>query len=458
MKFRNFLLVGLVATMFSMCDAGGESYRVGDVFTDTKTVFGYVDTFSLKMSTIRLDSFVTSGNQDLFIGYYKDEEIGNVYTETYVPIMFSAKKSISEYSIYDSMVICFKPNGEWMGDTVLNRRVNIYEVQEEIKPQVIANRQYMFNNQRLQRSDECLATVDIKPFPRQGLVSWARMSDSLGQTWFEKLRVMDEEMASNVDFQRYFRGICIVPEATDYTWGLNFLGLNTSTSYDPNELSGYAEYARQFEIRLYYREPGDMENDSYMTFVLNPNGYMYNHMVSDGTGTAFENLQIDGDRVFSSESGHKSYIQTGSGLALRLDFPTLSELRASSEYMNVVDARLVIRPKDGSVDDTYKLPSTLYVAVTDESNDLYVNLTDMMGNVVSSPIYYGNAQQHEDPFYSFSVLKFIRSWIKKPTMDYSSLIVLPSDMENATTFKRVVMDDNTYFGENVQLQVYYVTY
>ena len=73
MKIRILLLIGVVAAIFCTCDPDGDSRVVGDVFTDSRAVLGYVDSFSLRLSTVRLDSFITSGNTDIFMGYCKRE-------------------------------------------------------------------------------------------------------------------------------------------------------------------------------------------------------------------------------------------------------------------------------------------------------------------------------------------------------------------------------------------------
>jgi hypothetical protein len=83
----------------------------------------------------------------------------------------------------------------------------------------------------------------------------------------------------------------------------------------------------------------------------------------------------------------------------------------------------------------------------------------MSGQIVQSPIYY--TADDKQPYYLFSAVKFVRSFInqKADNSELSmALIVLPSDLESASTFKRLVVDDNTRYAENVQLQIYYVTY
>lgn len=458
MKFRNLLLTGAVASLFLMCDPSGDSYIVGDVFTDNQAVLGYVDSFSLKLSTIRLDSFPTSGHKDFFFGCYHDSAVGNVRTESYIPIVHLDKQNIPEDAIYDSLVICFKPKGGWVGDTLQPKTLNVYEVLDVIEPDYHAEQQKMFNHHKLRRSSSPLATINVRPHPHTKLVSWARMSDSLGRIWFEKLRTNDDVMDNTEDFLNYFKGICVVPDMTDFTWGLDFV-----SSASKGAASRLIEDAEQFEIRLHYRTPDDDEDDSYLSFVRSYTSgsshgdFFYNYLYNDRTGTPFENLQIDGDRVYSSQTNNVSYIQTGSGLAIRIDFPTLSELNVVSDYMRVVDARLIIKPKENSFNDEYQLPSKLYLAVTDESNDLFSTLTDLTGNPVASDLYYLD-DEHEQPFYSFAMLNFVRNRVLMPSEDFSALIVLPSDAEYATSFKRLVVDDNKNFGENIQLQVYYVTY
>ena len=455
MKVRIFLLVSLIAAIFYTCDDDGDSFDVGNVFIDNQAVIGYVDSFTLQLSTIRLDSFITMGNTDIFLGSFNDKEVGNVHTEVYVPINFARKTNVSEDAVYDSMIVCFKPNGIWVGDTITPREVKIYEVFDEIKPLYTSLQQSMFNNQRLSRGETELATVSLNPGPLVGDVSWARMSDSVGHLWFNMLKNSDDVMDKNEYFEEFFRGICIVPQTTDYTWGLGFISQSdvALASYEKK-----IEDAGEFEIRLYYHESGDDEDGSYMKFIAKrDNSYQYTYFENDRSGTPFENLEIDGDRVSSSKSGNKAYIQTGSGLALRIDFPSLSVLRSASEYMAVMDARLIIRPKDYSFDETYALPSTLYLDVSDESNDLLSNLTDLSGNIVSSPIYY--SPETGQPFYAFSLLRFVRSRVLSVTDDTElALIVLPSDNENSTAFRRLVVDDNSAYAENVQLMVYYITY
>ena len=454
MKVRILLLVSLIAAVFYTCDDDGDSYDVGDVFSDSRSVLGYVDSFSLRLSTIRLDSFITSGSSDIFVGYYKDEKVGNVLPETYLPIIFSSKTNIPEDSEYDSLVVCFKPKGGWVGDTLQPKEVKIYEVLEEIKPKHYADQQQMFNHWKLNRSNAELATVSLEPNPTRGVVSWARMSDSLGQIWFDMIVNGDDAMDRNDYFEEYFKGICIVPQTTNCSWGLDFVTSSTAI-----QQSKAVDDAVQFEIRLYYRKPGDDEEGSYMTFIVNSsNPYKYVHFENDRTGTQFEDLQIDGDRVYSDESDNVSYIQTGSGMALRIDFPTLAGLNSASEYMSVVDARLLIKPREFSYDEEYQLPSTLYLAITDESNDLHSNVSNMDGSIVSSNIGYLSDGQ---PYYVFSVLTFVRRFINMKIENSNNtlaLIVLPSDLENSSSFKRLVVDDNNKFAENALLQIYYVTY
>jgi len=265
----------------------------------------------------------------------------------------------------------------------------------------------------------------------------------------------DDAMSRTEYFLDYFKGIALVPQTTDFTWGLGFV---TNGSLPT---SNQIEDATQFEIRLYYRKPTDGEDDSYLTFTMQTEtsgSYKYTYMNNDRSGTPFANLKNYDDKVYSSESGSASYIQTGSGLALRVDFPTLNNLHAVSQYMNIADARLVIKPQENSFDkDVNQLPSTLYVGITDESNKVVSYLTDITGAMVASRILYADEIQTQ-PYYSFSLVRFIRSRILSPSDDYQALIIVPSDEEQATLFKRLVVDDYTTYGDNVQLQIYYTTY
>jgi len=455
MKFRNFLLISIIAALFATCDNDGDSLDVGDVFSDNQAVMGYVDSFSLKLSTVRLDSFVTSGYSDLFLGYYKDDKIGNVLTEVYTPIVYTSMVTLPEGTIYDSLVVCFKPNGKWVGDTLQHKKVSIYRVLQTIEPDYDADQQKMFNHQKILRDTTPLATIALKPSPMQKLVSTARMSDELGKEWFSMIMESADAMSRTDYFMDYFKGIALVPDSTDFTWGMGFTGQGSMPS------SNQVEDATQFEIRLYYRKPTDGEDDSYMTFTMEydaASSYKYTYLNSNRTGTPFENLKNYDDKVLSSQSGSTACIQTGSGLALRIDFPSLNNLHSVSQYMNIVDARLIIKPQENSFDnEVYQLPSVLYVGVTDKSNKILTYLTDIMGSASSSTVLYED-ETRLSPYYSFSLVRFIRSRILSPSEDFESIIIVPSEEEMATSFKRLIVDDYTTFGENVQLQIFYMTY
>ena len=91
--------------------------------------------------------------------------------------------------------------------------------------------------------------------------------------------------------------------------------------------------------------------------------------------------------------------------------------------------------------------------MTDESNDLLANLTDMSGQIVQSPIYY--TSDDKQPYYLFSAIRFVRSFIKQKADNSESsmaLIVLPADLESASSFKRLVVDDYTQYAEHEILQ------
>ncbi len=453
MKLRQIIAAGLIATLIAACDRNGDSYIVGHVLTDPSSTIGYTDTFNLKMSTVRLDSFNTSGYDVIHMGYYKDTMAGNVRTETYIPLTYYSRPEFNSETIFDSIVLVVKPNGNWSGDTLLPKTFSIYEVAADIEPNPNNEQPFnLFNNQSIPYKPTPLGKMTVTPSPKGKLVSYCRLSDSLGQSWVDMLNNNDENIESASKFEVFFKGIMIRPETDNVSWGMDFVTVSNKL-----ETGKQIVDAENFEIRLYYRTPEDGEDDSYMVFRPEKRTYMFTHFIREDQGTVFENLDIDGDFIPSEQSNNVSVIQAGSGLALRIEIPSLTKLHDVTDYINMLDARLTIRPKENSFNDTYKLPKELYVAITDQSNELLSNLTDMSGARVVGRLTYAD-NFDEDPYYVFSVSAFIRSRMLHPSDDYNALLILASDQESSTSFFRLLVDDKTTFGDNVQLQVYYTTY
>src|SRR5450755_2722607 len=77
-----------------------------------------VDTFAVKLSTVFLDSFTTSGTITQLLGRYKDPFFGVITSQSYTDIGTPLPLPVlTNYSVYDSIQLITRINRTFYGDT-----------------------------------------------------------------------------------------------------------------------------------------------------------------------------------------------------------------------------------------------------------------------------------------------------------------------------------------------------
>ena len=75
----------------------------------------------------------------------------------------------------------------------------------------------------------------------------------------------------------------------------------------------------------------------------------FNNITLDRTGTQIQDLPVSSSMLSSSQTGNKAFIQSGTGIACRIDFPNIKQLKYISEKGAIVDAELIIKPVNNTL-------------------------------------------------------------------------------------------------------------
>jgi hypothetical protein len=455
-RFKKLLFVFSGVFFFLACSSDSDYYDVGENFYKTDATIGYTDQLTVNASTVSLDSMITSDKNVLFFGYNKDSVLGSLSTETYIPLIFDNTISFNSDYRFDSIVIYFKPTGAYSGDTLSEKTIDFYHVTENIEPDEENNLSdyKLYNNNSFAYESLPLGSVTFLPRPGHKTLVRARLADSLGQLLFDKMMNEDRDLSSDELFLEYFKGIVAIPRTKDKSWSMTF-----KTSNSTNTESGDEEDdITQFEIRIYYDVPSSTD-DNYVRLVLPSDSYLFTHFITNRSNTIISNIQGGESTLSSINCGNRAFIQSGGGLVLKLDFPDLRNILSYGNNVSVLDAYLVIRPiKHSYNDQEYALPNKLYSVLTDGSNLFLSELNDIEGNVASASLKYEDAD-NQNPYYRFSAINFVKyklaQYDDNDKGSYSMLITL-SETENATTFNRMIVGDQS-LGD-IELQLYYLTY
>ncbi len=73
-------------------------------------------------------------------------------------------------------------------------------------------------------------------------------------------------------------------------------------------------------------------------------------------------------KLSSSATNQQGFIQSGTGVACRIDFPNIKQLKYIADNGAIVDAELVLKPVNNTYSSKYPLADSLSVFVADKLN------------------------------------------------------------------------------------------
>jgi hypothetical protein len=458
MKFNSFsskgysavykLLFVLGCTMsLASCDWGDEIVSLVQPNPDDFAVL-YTDTIAVKLSTVGSDSLMTGGPKRMLVGSYTDPYLGKVRAATFFQPTTESAISIPALAEYDSLILSLRYDGYTYGDTTKPINLTVHKLLADI-----LDKSSYWNGNSTTYDPVAIGKVRVVPTPRTSKNLKIKLSDTLGKQMFEMGK--NNQLTSNTDWINLVKGLALMSAATDNGPVLGFLSSNDSTS-----------------VQLHYHTPevDQVKKDSSVFRVT----ASYNQILGDRKGTALANLS-DSKRIAlpSSQSGNKSFIQAGTGIMTRVDFPSLRSLRGL-KFTVANRAFLRVTPLRASVTDPLRVPSQIYVYRCDKNNEYYTG-----GDGFPLPLYVLSSSQQQQVFgtyvndyvnnkqyYLVDVSSFVTDIMTSEIDDIGGLILRTSifntqssfrdaDTEFSKSVNRLVIGDQQNDDPGVKLELYY---
>ncbi|HAM99786.1 MAG TPA: hypothetical protein DCQ26_14365 [Marinilabiliales bacterium] len=440
-KIHVFLFLSLLTIV--SCNDSSEVFNIGEEFTNNDSKITYVDTITVQASTILIDSFTTSDYNKVFFGYNNDPILGKTLAESYV--VFESANSLPDIdsrSTFDSLVIFMKQNGDYLGDTSIVKEFNVYRITEDIE--YGDNASAFYNIDSFAREETPLATKRFIPRPLRNDSITIKLPDELGELWYNWIDTSaNSPLDTNSQFLDYFKGVVFVPVTTDESWLTSFNGYNSSSS------------KLQIELRLYYSKH-DVEENTYFSFTPREN-YIFTHFSIDRSGTVSSVLDTEGLKIPSTLTDNKVFMQAGSGVGIKIEIPQVEYMYDFGSNITVLDAKLIMRPSKGTYSLSSLLPSKLSVLWTDKMNRNLGDFIDVDGEtVITGTKMFDDLD--DEPYYSFSILNFVLTKMATESTSYNTLMFYLPDESNATSFDKLIIDDQSASNNSFELQIYYYTY
>jgi hypothetical protein len=431
---RNWVIIPAILIMSSVLFFAGcnkaEDFTIGNDFIESQTNVVLVDTFTVKISTMAIDSFPTNSDSLLLVGYYHDDNIGKVYSASFFQIGIPDNTTIQEKDVYDSITIKLKYTGYSYGDTNQNYTFSVHRLLKQP-----TDLDEWYNTTSLPYEQTSLATISFRPRPTSGDSIEIRLDDALGQEFFDLMKLDSTEFSNETNFLEFFNGLAIVPDS---------LTNNAMISFSGKDLS----------VILYSHRYSQYDNNMIYTFPITNQSSQFNYIHHNFAGTGLANFVSQRYDVSSTLTGDKSYLFGGVGLLVKFKFPYMQELLYGNRGA-ILKAELVFYPDQYKTTDS-PLPKKVMLYETDKYNRFGNSILTSDGKSTQYATFKYDQEFNEETSYTFNLTNFFISEFSDKYFDpdHGLALSLPS-YDYATTFNRL---DVSAKNLKPKLRIYYVNY
>jgi hypothetical protein len=450
-KISTILLIPvLVICFFAGCDKPNIAFGSNFV-NNNNTNIVLVDTFSADLSTVQLDSFVTAASGTMLIGSYKDPYFGDITSRSFVQVGVPTIPPLTFQSTFDSISLIMRINKTFYGDTTITQRYYVNQLDEIISlPKQPATQTTFYNTSTFAFDPTPLGFADVTIKPTAGITTSIvikdsvkiRLPDSLGSRLLDMMYHKSDTITNLTTFINYFKGLTI--------------------SADNSGKGVVYGFKDSIILRLYYHQPvGGSFAFLQVDFPISNRAFQFNQVSYDRSGTpltAFNGVPRPNPRippeVPAVSTNHAAYVQPITGLQAKVRFPSIFSLTQQADFIGIIKATLILKPKQGSYSPTMPLPPQLILSQTDQNNELGGSLA--LGAAVQNGNLVTDYITGQNTAYTYDVTNYLKVEAPVTGINLSGLMISVPAPANNTTFNRVVLGDKTNNVFNAKLLIYYV--
>ncbi len=395
------------------------------------------DSFTTNLSTIYIDSFITSNTSAGVIGAYQDPVFGQISASTYLQIAPASFADTFSNTVFESLELIIHLNKSYYGDTTQPVTIAVHQLKENIEQHSASAALYNTDSFLYNEDPIGVKTTTIRPSVDDSIS--INLEDALGTTWLSMLQQGDEQIKSLLKFNDYFKGI--------YVTAVNKNGM----------VFGCKD---SITLRLHYKKKDLFLRDGFVDFSLYERSFQFNHITIDRTGTAIESLSKKNNEIPAATTNNIAYLQAITGSAVKISFPSIRNVLELPGFVKIISAELRVQPVPGSFDSyKYMLPPLLRLSTTDALNKIGTDITKVVTSGTTST-QTGDLQIDDlygiYTYYSYDITSYIKSQIAISSFNKNGLIISPPSYNFQTTFNRILLGEANHKTSNVTLVVYYL--
>lgn len=393
------------------------------------------ENYQVSLSTYKTDSFITSGHSVFTIGHHTDSAFGTINASSYAEIQLPASNPAKNKTVtFDSLIITLKPLPDYYGDTLVPLKISVHRLLEPIENDNNANTNF-FNPRQFSFDAIPLGQLTTVVRPRRATEIKVRISDALGQDLLRKFRNDNDTIRQQETFTRYLKGIHIKAD-TAFSRALY-----------------YCQPDSGIIMRLYYKLQGTFAQDKHIDFSFTTQK-QFNSLRVGHSGTHLALFSPFKKQLkASSVLGDRAYLNSNIGTHVRIDFPSVLNLKETSPYIKVLKAELVIKPPSSHHRYPYSLPGQLYLYTTDDGNSLKNLIVDESGQNPQTGTLMIDDLFGESTRYTYDITAFINTLIGEGRFSRLALMLVSPQGPSATKLDRLILNDSPT-NKSIQLKLY----
>jgi hypothetical protein len=397
----------------------------------------FTDTLGISLSTVFVDSFITNSATSLLLGKYRDPYFGTISAKNFFQMTTPGIPVIPDDAVYDSLTFVFRPNDYYYGDTSLQQTFNVYEIAEAM---TFSYNSSFYNTSNVAVKPTRLGSKTMRLRPIADDSVEVRLNDTKGREIFTKLKSQSTDITNEENFLNYFHGISL------------------ATGNDLAAVYGIDGSAGSIVMSVHYHSTIPQPVNYQIKFSSLANTYSFNQVIADRTGTGLVSAGINNlTEIPASQTNNVSFLQPGTGVFLKMTFPSLHGILSGEKIVKLVKAELYVRPAYLSFDkNKYKLPSPLYLNQTDESNVFGDQVVDTSGTGVLYTYPVTDDIYGENNFYRLNITSYINGLLTNTGTEDNGFYLMHTTSPSSMNLNRIVVNNSLHENQSTKLYLYFI--
>ncbi len=441
MWWRKMTSILFLLSLIIMSSCENTDNGLGNELTQPSAYTTLIDTCTVSLTTLKIDSLQTSGKGLIIAGALSNENLGKIALKNYLSFNFPSYSESRKYDItplrFDSITYEMYYSSVYTGDTTTLQTLQLHNL---INKLVLPQSGSFYNTSSVAYDENILAEKTFTPYPNRGEVVSIRLPDELGKDILDKISTRSDEFSSAEKFNQYFPGFAI-----------------TSSQTDENALFNYLANDSSAVIKVYYHFIEEYKEERELTITTETSTSFY-AVEHDYSSTPYKDLTRGYEGLKAKHSGNQSFLLGLIGIYTRIEIPYLSSLLEVSRAGSVQQATLTIRPVIHTYNEQNPLPEQIQLYIADDTNSTVDAITTNYGSDMQTGNLTIDDDFMVDTYYSFTITDFIRSQMDAIGINKQKLLLTLPDNEMNGSLKSLILGNSHHSTEPIKLQIIYNIY